>query len=116
MRKVRKQTDGAACLALWRNEGRVESRPPRRRLKPRVALSPVCEPIGSTVKQQHHADEQQILYETGLETASNYMGGHSPLNRTTLPPWLMGPHGNILFSSLQASCPSRPAPFSHSRF
>ena len=70
--QAHQQTDGAACLALWRNEGRVESRPPRRRLKPRVALSPVCEPIGSTVKKQHHADEQQILYETELETASNY--------------------------------------------
>jgi hypothetical protein len=35
-------------------------------------LSPVCEPIGgSTVELQHHGDEQQILYETGLES-SNY--------------------------------------------
>jgi hypothetical protein len=65
------QTDGAACLALWKNEGRVE-RPPSRRRPKAPALSPVCEPIGgSTVKLTHHADEQQILYETELE-ASNY--------------------------------------------
>jgi hypothetical protein len=37
-----------------------------------LPVSSVVTTIGSTVKQQHHADEQQILYETGLETASNY--------------------------------------------
>jgi hypothetical protein len=65
------QTDGAACLALWKNEGRVERQPASRRSKPHIAFSPVCEPIGSAVKLEHHADEEQILNETELE-ASNY--------------------------------------------
>jgi hypothetical protein len=65
------QTDGAASLALWKNKGRVKRQPLRHSPKPRTALSPVCEPLGSKVKLKHHADEQQILYETGLE-ASNY--------------------------------------------
>jgi hypothetical protein len=71
MRKSTRQTDGSACLALWKNEGRVERRRPTRSPKPRSAFSPVCEPIGSAVKLQHHADEQQIVNETELET-SNY--------------------------------------------
>jgi hypothetical protein len=65
------QTDGATCLALWKNKGRVERRRPSRRPEPRTALSPVCEPIGGTLELQHHPDEQQVLYETELE-ASNY--------------------------------------------
>jgi hypothetical protein len=70
MRKVTRQTDGAACLALWKNEGRVER--PTHSPEARVALSPVCEPIGRTVELTRHLDEQQMLYETGLEAASNY--------------------------------------------
>ena len=65
------RTDGAACLALWKNEGRIE-RPPSRRRPKAPALSPVCEPLGSTVELKHHADEQQILCETELEAGSNY--------------------------------------------
>jgi len=66
------QTDGAACLALWKNNGRVNRRRPGRPPRPRTALSPVCEPIGGTSKIMHHPDEQKLLYETGLEAASNY--------------------------------------------
>jgi hypothetical protein len=64
-------TDGAACLALWKNKGRVERRRPSRRPKPRTALSPVCEPIGGAVELRHRADKDQILYEAGVE-ATNY--------------------------------------------
>jgi hypothetical protein len=65
------QSDGAACLALWKNEGRVERRRPNRRPEPRLALSPVCEIMGSVATLTHHVDEQQILNEIELE-ASNY--------------------------------------------
>jgi len=66
------QTDGATCLALWKNNGRVDRRHPGRPPEPRTAFSPVGEPIGGTRKIVHHPDEQQLLYETRLEAASNY--------------------------------------------
>jgi hypothetical protein len=66
------QTDGAACLALWKNNGRVNRRRPGRPPEPPTAFSPVCEPLGGTRKIVRHPDEQQLLYETRLEAASNY--------------------------------------------
>jgi hypothetical protein len=72
MRKRTHQTDGAACFALWKNKGKVERRRASRRPEPRVALSPVCETMGGIARLSHHADEQQIFDETGLEAGSNY--------------------------------------------
>jgi hypothetical protein len=72
MRMSTHQTDGATCFALWRNEGKVERRRPSRPPEPHVALSPVCETMGGVARLSHHADEQQILDETGLEASSNY--------------------------------------------
>jgi hypothetical protein len=36
------------------------------------AFSPVCEPTGHTDQTKHHIDQEQPLFETALEAASNY--------------------------------------------